>query len=101
MASAHRVVIVGGGFGGLYAARRLGRSEEHTCELQSLRHIVCRLLLEKKKTEARAKQALQVSSCQRATPQTRWPLRRQLAAQRLAARERGRRVRQMGIDFFF
>src|ERR1039458_1541481 len=24
MASAHRVVIVGGGFGGLYAARRLG-----------------------------------------------------------------------------
>src|SRR5262245_64082630 len=26
------------------------RSEEHTSELQSLRHIVCRLLLEKKKT---------------------------------------------------
>src|SRR5262245_62411143 len=26
-----------------------GRSEEHTSELQSLRHIVCRLLLEKKK----------------------------------------------------
>ena len=25
------------------------RSEEHTSELQSLRHIVCRLLLEKKK----------------------------------------------------
>src|SRR5205814_10101276 len=26
----------------------LGRSEEHTSELQSLRHLVCRLLLEKK-----------------------------------------------------
>src|ERR1039458_7642957 len=28
----------------------LWRSEEHTSELQSLRHLVCRLLLEKKKT---------------------------------------------------
>src|SRR5471030_3374871 len=28
---------------------RLRRSEEHTSELQSLRHLVCRLLLEKKK----------------------------------------------------
>src|ERR1035441_10994582 len=28
---------------------RLSRSEEHTSELQSLRHLVCRLLLEKKK----------------------------------------------------
>src|SRR5258705_5792059 len=27
------------------------RSEEHTSELQSLRHLVCRLLLEKKKEE--------------------------------------------------
>src|ERR1039458_10875626 len=27
-----------------------GRSEEHTSELQSLRHLVCRLLLEKKRT---------------------------------------------------
>src|SRR5471030_2497839 len=32
----------------LYAGR-LARSEEHTSELQSLRHLVCRLLLEKKK----------------------------------------------------
>src|SRR5205814_3144726 len=32
------------------SARRIGvRSEEHTSELQSLRHLVCRLLLEKKK----------------------------------------------------
>src|SRR5258705_9993696 len=30
-------------------APRMGRSEEHTSELQSLRHLVCRLLLEKKK----------------------------------------------------
>src|SRR5262245_65142599 len=29
--------------------RGLERSEEHTSELQSLRHLVCRLLLEKKK----------------------------------------------------
>src|ERR1039458_10562145 len=29
-------------------ARLDGRSEEHTSELQSLRHLVCRLLLEKK-----------------------------------------------------
>src|SRR3712207_6945251 len=30
-------------------ARRLGRSEEHTSELQSRQYLVCRLLLEKKK----------------------------------------------------
>src|ERR1035438_2137791 len=29
-------------------ATRRNRSEEHTSELQSLRHLVCRLLLEKK-----------------------------------------------------
>src|SRR5437899_8131342 len=29
--------------------QRKQRSEEHTSELQSLRHLVCRLLLEKKK----------------------------------------------------
>src|SRR5262245_65581764 len=33
---------------GLEAVRALARSEEHTSELQSLRHLVCRLLLEKK-----------------------------------------------------
>src|SRR5437879_10357298 len=31
----------------------LGRSEEHTSELQSPMYLVCRLLLEKKKTHAR------------------------------------------------
>src|SRR5262245_62321576 len=35
---------------GLKYPIRIGyRSEEHTSELQSLRHLVCRLLLEKKK----------------------------------------------------
>src|SRR5262245_63384860 len=33
----------------LPAFARAVRSEEHTSELQSLRHLVCRLLLEKKK----------------------------------------------------
>src|SRR5437899_9779750 len=33
--------------------RRRVRSEEHTSELQSLRHLVCRLLLEKKKKKIR------------------------------------------------
>src|SRR5205814_9489309 len=32
-----------------WKARVFQRSEEHTSELQSLRHLVCRLLLEKKK----------------------------------------------------
>src|SRR5205814_10713346 len=32
-------------------AEVLDRSEEHTSELQSLRHLVCRLLLEKKKEQ--------------------------------------------------
>src|SRR5205814_10469104 len=32
-----------------------GRSEEHTSELQSLRHLVCRLLLEKKKKKKKKK----------------------------------------------
>src|SRR3712207_7107021 len=31
-------------------ARRAARSEEHTSELQSRQYLVCRLLLEKKKT---------------------------------------------------
>src|SRR5258705_12401453 len=33
----------------LFGHRLDSRSEEHTSELQSLRHLVCRLLLEKKK----------------------------------------------------
>src|SRR5439155_11623923 len=34
------------------------RSEEHTSELQSRGHLVCRLLLEKKKTMLRSKRSL-------------------------------------------
>src|SRR5262245_63954446 len=34
------------------------RSEEHTSELQSLRHLVCRLLLEKKKKKKIYKQQI-------------------------------------------
>src|SRR5437899_3738677 len=34
---------------------RADRSEEHTSELQSLRHLVCRLLLEKKKKKTKKK----------------------------------------------
>src|SRR5947199_8072658 len=37
---------------GTIAPQLVVRSEEHTSELQSLRHLVCRLLLEKKKTES-------------------------------------------------
>src|SRR5258705_2722427 len=33
---------------------QLDRSEEHTSELQSLRHLVCRLLLEKKKKSSKS-----------------------------------------------
>src|SRR5256885_11591495 len=35
-------------------ARDLGRSEEHTSELQSPCNLVCRLLLEKKKSHSRS-----------------------------------------------
>src|SRR5438046_8337690 len=36
---------------------RYSRSEEHTSELQSLTNLVCRLLLEKKKTESMQERA--------------------------------------------
>src|SRR5687767_15335031 len=39
--------------GGVKAPRGPIRSEEHTSELQSLAYLVCRLLLEKKKTPAK------------------------------------------------
>src|SRR5437899_10211468 len=51
-----RALLSGGGEGGAGQRRdgalaprvRGDKSEEHTSELQSLRHLVCRLLLEKK-----------------------------------------------------
>src|SRR3712207_7839892 len=39
----------GAGRGGMNGREELGRSEEHTSELQSRQYLVCRLLLEKKK----------------------------------------------------
>src|SRR5438552_13216426 len=44
-----------------------GRSEEHTSELQSPDHLVCRLLLEKKKTNATTTHSPQQN---KNTPQT-------------------------------
>src|SRR5688572_32114705 len=63
--------LVGGGHGDLDRRRRrmlarvgqpllhdpVGRSEEHTSELQSQSNLVCRLLLEKKKTPKQQKPA--------------------------------------------
>src|SRR5258705_5311749 len=47
--------------------RRIIRSEEHTSELQSLRHLVCRLLLEKKKIYKLSMGSARVSVCWRRT----------------------------------
>src|SRR5258705_9309200 len=43
------VDVFGGVYGGMFAGEDVDRSEEHTSELQSLRHLVCRLLLGTKK----------------------------------------------------
>src|SRR5690625_3203958 len=48
------LMVVGSIYAGLATpteAAALGRSEEHTSELQSRGHLVCRLLLEKKQTQ--------------------------------------------------
>src|SRR2546425_9735843 len=42
--------------------RRISRSEEHTSELQSLAYLVCRLLLEKKKTTQRGRHCNTIST---------------------------------------
>src|SRR5262245_63323707 len=39
------------------------RSEEHTSELQTLRHLVCRLLLEKKKKKEKITRTMQQNKC--------------------------------------
>src|ERR1039458_6737732 len=46
-------VIPPAGMDGTSACFTICRSEEHTSELQSLRHLVCRLLLEKKQEGGR------------------------------------------------
>src|SRR5262245_62530674 len=56
------------------------RSEEHTSELQSLRHLVCRLLLEKKKktppvqaqgVENSCRQSIEARACKTLTTKNR------------------------------
>src|SRR3989442_10970822 len=49
-----------------YRQRAAKRSEEHTSELQSRPHLVCRLLLEKKKND-KARPAPHRSQCPRRT----------------------------------
>src|SRR5437899_7831446 len=46
------------------------RSEEHTSELQSLRHLVCRLLLEKKKNKKATYRTARRTSTRQRTSQT-------------------------------
>src|SRR5205823_6685856 len=51
MRGASRSSFIGPGACSLYSCMPPTRSEEHTSELQSLAYLVCRLLLEKKKTK--------------------------------------------------
>src|SRR5205814_9501771 len=59
---------VDGGLGVIDAIRD-ERSEEHTSELQSLRHLVCRLLLEKKNTCPDASSSAQTTEDRRSEHQ--------------------------------
>src|SRR3712207_8039139 len=53
--SHHRVMAVPRVDEAVADRREPGRSEEHTSELQSRQYLVCRLLLEKKKTEVHSR----------------------------------------------
>src|SRR2546423_4627086 len=48
--------------------QRVLRSEEHTSELQSLAYLVCRLLLEKKKTRKCTRSSKATITCQPDSP---------------------------------
>src|SRR5438309_8410753 len=50
-----------------HAAADVDRSEEHTSELQSQFHLVCRLLLEKKKTAATQPAELRITFAKNVT----------------------------------
>src|SRR5258708_20718256 len=50
------------------ANKAIGRSEEHTSELQSPDHLVCRLLLEKKKKKRPTTSPLVLSHAQASRP---------------------------------
>src|SRR5438874_8194882 len=52
----------------VHAVGDAGRSEEHTSELQSRRDLVCRLLLEKKKSEQTGAQSMACNDCCSRTP---------------------------------
>src|SRR5262245_53936922 len=62
--------------GVVLARKNFARSEEHTSELQSLRHLVCRLLLEKKKKTTKPKRGSthspSAAPITRATGSTTW-----------------------------
>src|SRR5206468_6677050 len=58
-AAGHR--LAGGPHGGAVGEGRAGRSEEHTSELQSRSDLVCRLLLEKKKSIRAQRPSLRAS----------------------------------------
>src|SRR5947209_14093434 len=49
------------------AEKDAGRSEEHTSELQSRQYLVCRLLLEKKKTKNESKTSMSAPARQIST----------------------------------
>src|SRR3989442_4454408 len=49
--------------GAIYLDKRQLRSEEHTSELQSRPHLVCRLLLEKKKINRRHEMGTNMTTC--------------------------------------
>src|SRR3989442_8308431 len=54
-------------------SRGSARSEEHTSELQSRPHLVCRLLLEKKKTTAATRNSTPTAAGDSADSRTRTP----------------------------
>src|ERR1039458_5793084 len=67
----------------------LSRSEEHTSELQSLRHLVCRLLLEKKKKDIEQAPAHPTTRPDPHHPQAGWRSRRDALPVRGARRTAG------------
>src|SRR5260221_8827877 len=73
-----RGAVHGNGFDDIWVQRALGksRSEEHTSELQSHSDLVCRLLLEKKKTRAGRLDALPPACCLKSAAWSTWRCRR-------------------------
>src|SRR5947208_9212798 len=62
---AHQVLVLDTGYlyeDRRYTSYRYPRSEEHTSELQSPDHLVCRLLLEKKKKKFKIRKQRELSS---------------------------------------